>query len=377
MKNTISRPTGSLLKILMLLCLFLVNATACTTLVIQHDGRLLFARNLDWISGTGLVIINPRNLQKQALGDSSRHPARWVARYGSVTFNQVGRELPFGGINEAGLVVEHMTLDCTIYPARDSRPSISAFQWIQFQLDNYATVEDVINSDKFLRIEDGRSKIHFLVCDRRGHSAVIEFLDGRMVCRTGAELPVRALANSTYDESIRSFGGNGGNRSNPSLDHFCTAAKRAADADTSTHASAVDYAFHSLRMVSQGLFTKWSIVYDITAMQVYFKIYETPAIVGVNKIFRKQPPYDPPTKVVELSEIDFGRGIEAQVLDLDDPHDNTVNPYFVKYSAAINKAFISKAFEFYKGWGIDVTLKDTEIDGLSKYPESFRCIETE
>jgi len=30
---------------------------------------------------------------------------------GSVTFNQVGRDLPYGGINEAGLVVEHMTLE--------------------------------------------------------------------------------------------------------------------------------------------------------------------------------------------------------------------------------------------------------------------------
>jgi hypothetical protein len=58
-------------------------------------------------------------------------------------------------------------------------------------------------------------------------------------------------------------------------------------------------------MVSQGLFTKWSIVYDITNMQIYFKIYETPTIVGEKKIFLKQPPYDPAVKVVYLSGFDF------------------------------------------------------------------------
>jgi choloylglycine hydrolase len=35
-------------------------------------------------------------------------PLTWVATYGSVSFNQNGRELPCGGINEAGLVIEQM-----------------------------------------------------------------------------------------------------------------------------------------------------------------------------------------------------------------------------------------------------------------------------
>ena len=40
-------------------------------------------------------------------------PASWVSKYGSVTFNQYGRELPTGGMNEAGLVVETIERVCS------------------------------------------------------------------------------------------------------------------------------------------------------------------------------------------------------------------------------------------------------------------------
>ena len=52
--------------------------------------------------------------------------ATWTAQYGSITFNQYGRELPTGGINEAGLVVESMALSEARYPEPDHRPYIGA-----------------------------------------------------------------------------------------------------------------------------------------------------------------------------------------------------------------------------------------------------------
>jgi penicillin V acylase-like amidase (Ntn superfamily) len=227
----------------------------CTTFVLQRENSIIFGRNLDWFSGTGLAIVNPRNLEKIALVDSSQNPIKWVAKYGSITFNQIGRELPFGGINVAGLVVEHMTLDKTVYPSRDDRYPISAYQWIQFQLDNYSTIEEVISSDTLLRIEDTSVKIHFLICDRFGHAAVIEFLDGKMVCRTGKDLPVRALANSTYDESMKSYNNSGSMSSDLSLANFCSAAKHINRINFSNNNSIIDYAFNTLKSVSQGIFT--------------------------------------------------------------------------------------------------------------------------
>src|SRR5581483_9546892 len=110
-------------------------------------------RNLDWDWENGLVFINARQVQKRAfvLGPNA---ATWTSKYGSVTFNQFGRELPFGGMNEAGLVVENMWLTETQYPAGDSRPEINMLQWIQYQLDTCSTVAEVIENDKRIRLEN-------------------------------------------------------------------------------------------------------------------------------------------------------------------------------------------------------------------------------
>lgn len=364
-----------LVEAIILILFNLIKAYPCTTFVLQQGNKLVFGRNLDWFSGSGLVMVNPRNLEKIALINPSEKPLKWVSKFGSITFNQIGRELPFGGINESGLVVEHMTLDNTAYPSKDSRYPIGAFQWIQFQLDNCSTIEEVISSDTLLRIDDVNNKIHFLVCDRFGRTAVIEFLNGKMVCHTGKDLPIQALANSTYEESLSCYNNNGDTKMNPSLNHFCTVAKQTKNADSSNYNSIIDYAFHELNMVSQGLFTKWSIVYDITDMKIYFKIFETPTIAGEMKIFLKQPPYDPITKVIDFKGLDFSCSGGAKVLDLDCNHDKVVNQYFVNYSTDINKEFIVKAFTFYKGWGLNIELKDEELDYMAKFPDKFKCVE--
>src|SRR5579883_894965 len=87
------------------------QAFSCTTFVLQGDGRIYFGRNLDWHWESGLVFVNQRHVGKMAVVAPGHVPARWVSKYGSVTFNQFGMELPMGGMNEAGLVVENMWLD--------------------------------------------------------------------------------------------------------------------------------------------------------------------------------------------------------------------------------------------------------------------------
>ena len=275
-----------LVNIVILTLLICPDAYPCTTFILHQRNQLVFGRNLDWITGTGLVIINPRNLEKAALVDPSEKPVKWISKFGSITFNQVGRDLPYGGMNESGLVVEHMTLDKTVYPSKDNRSAIGACQWIHFQLDNYSTIEEVMSSDTLLRIVDTGSKFHFLICDRFGHAVTIEFLNGKMVCHTGKNLPVLALANSTYEESLSCYNNNGDIQSNRSLYNFCTAARQIDNPDFASNDLTIDCAFRALHAVSQGLGTKWSIVYDITNMKIYFKVFETPTIVGEKKILK-------------------------------------------------------------------------------------------
>jgi len=342
--------------------------------VLRQENKIVFGRNLDWISGSGLIMTNPRSLKKKALVAASEKVIEWTSKFGSMTFNQIGRDLPYGGINEAGLVVEHMTLEETQYPTKDDRYAISANQWIQFQLDNYSTITEIISSDSLLRIVDATSKYHFLICDKLGNVATIEFLNGKMVTHIQNSLPIPVLANSTYDSSIDCYKTDGNTDSNRSLYNFSTAAHKIQEDKKSSYDSIVNDAFEILKSVSQGLGTKWSIVYDVTNMRIYFKIFETPTIVGEQKIFMKQPG-QAELKFVDFNNFDFNCSQNVKVLNLNENISGTVNNHFVNYCSEINKEYITKAFAFFKDWGFNLNIEPEQIDFLAKYPDSFKCIE--
>jgi len=364
------------LSIIILLSLINSISYPCTTFVLHKGNKIVFGRNLDWITGSGLLMTNSRNVKKTALIDPSEKPIEWIAKYGSMTFNQIGRDFPYGGINETGLVVEHMTLEQTQYPTKDDRYAISANQWIQFQLDNYSTIEEVISSDTFLRIVDATSKYHYLICDRLGNVATIEFLDGKMVSHIQNSLPIPVLANSTYKSSIECYKTDGNTDSNRSLYNFSTAAHKIQENKKSSNDSIVNDAFEILKSVSQGVGTKWSIVYDITNMKIYFKIFETPVIVGEQKIFMKQPG-QAELKFINFKNFDFNCSKNVKVFNLNKNSSGAVDNQFINYSTEINKEYINEAFTFFKDWGFNLNIGSEQIDYLAKYPESFLCKEKE
>jgi choloylglycine hydrolase len=107
-------------------------------------------------------------------------------------------------MNEAGLVVESMMLGDTYYPRSDSRYAIFSLQWIQYQLDNFSSIEEILASDSQIRIRGlGFAGLHFLVCDRRGKIATIEFIQGKLVSHTNETMPVKVLSNNTYADCIK------------------------------------------------------------------------------------------------------------------------------------------------------------------------------
>jgi penicillin V acylase-like amidase (Ntn superfamily) len=244
---------------------------ACTTFVLRDGGQVLFGKNYDWSLGDGLLVANPRGLRRTADVKPGDRAASWTARYGSVTFNQYGVASPSGGVNEAGLAIELMWLDEAVYPAPDERPVVGNLEWIQYQLDNHATVAEVVASDPLVRISDN-APLHYLVADRQGDVAAVEFLGGKMVARRGADLPVPALANDPYASEVASWK-EGGHTS-----RFARAGRRALDFRApATSQQAVDYAFATLRGVAQGS-TQWSIVYDLKRGELHFHTQGTPTV---------------------------------------------------------------------------------------------------
>ncbi len=250
---------------------------ACTTFCINKNGHIVFGRNYDWVTGAGIVNTNQRGLFKTSSRSGNAATISWVSKYGSITFNQYGKEFPTGGMNEKGLVVEMMWLDGTVYPIADSRPAIGVLQWIQYQLDNASTVAEVIASDKTLRIGDKDTPLHYLVADAGGNVASIEFLDGKMIVHSGKSMPFPVLTNDRYDisaETAKPFVRNvsAGLPGSNSLERFvkaCSMLNQFTQTDMKTPVT--DYAFSILDKVSQGDYTKWSIVYDISNKKIYFK----------------------------------------------------------------------------------------------------------
>lgn len=345
----------------------------CTSFVLKNNNRLLLGHNLDWHIGTGLLMSNKRNVEKTALMDSLENPAKWISKYGSISFNQVGRDLPYGGMNEAGLVVEQMTFPGTQYPSKDIRNSISACQWIQYQLDNCSTIQDVISTDAVIRIADRNSMFHFLICDKFGDVAVVEFLRGIMIVKKGDELPLAVLANSPYNESIAAFKAKADTAFDRSLYNFCTAASMIEAYSDCNVKDDILFSFDILKSVAQGHFTKWSIVYDIKNLIVHFKVFESPTLTETQITYLKKEGVAK-TKMVDLKKVDFTCSSPCLVMDLELDKEGLVNSYFQLYTTNTNKKYISKAFDYFWRLGIPIKVSDEELNYLAKYPESFQCI---
>jgi choloylglycine hydrolase len=267
-------------KRILMLCFFGIPSLllACTTLCFKDkNGKIVFARNFDFPVGTGHIEVNQKNLLKKAFIAPPEKPLEWISKYGSVSFNQAGREFPYGGMNEAGLVIEQMWVQEAVYPEADERYGLTELQWIQYQLDCSATVQEVIDSKSFLRISfQSIAPLHFLVADRSGDVATLEYIDGTLVVHHGASLPYPVLANCTYEHSLKYKQGIETEAkieftayTQNSSGRFVKAANMVEAYDGNQ--PIVDYAFRILDSVAQGNSTQWSIVYDLTGQQIHYK----------------------------------------------------------------------------------------------------------
>ena len=333
---------------------------ACTTFHVSGADSQWTGKSYDWHQGHGLLITNKRGVQKTALAiKNSDQTHAWTSKFGSVTFNQIGREFPNGGMNESGLVVEIMWLDSSEYPADDQRPTLNELQWIQYQLDTAETIEDVIKNANRIRLSSLFAKVHYMACDRSGACATFDFLNGNLEIHSGVNLPVSTLANNSYADSARvlaSYEGFGGQRTIPldssSLSRFVRASSLALKARPIERAGVFQRGFEILDSVSQGSYTKWQIVYNQTHLEVAFRTREAS-----------------PTKSIQMSLLEFDCKAPVQTLDLDDSLiQGQSNQRLREYSEDQNDRLIRRAL-----WPISVALPRGTIRAIQAYPASTHC----
>jgi len=292
----------------------------------------LLARNYDWHLGHAMVMVNQPGIEKLAL--SLDNPARWTSKYGSVTINQYGRELPCDGMNEQGLAIVVLWLDETEYPASDQRPSVTAAQWLQYQLDTATTVDEVIGSDKRLRITPlGGATVHYFVADATGESAVVEFLNGKMVVQRG-DTPARSLitnstcasSNAALSEHLKLPQGERSSYGN-SLDRFVTLASAVEHFDVGDNPP-YHAAFEAIDLVRDVGRTRWQLVCNLKARQFYFRTLDNRAI-----------------RQVDFSKLRFSPNNAAQVLDIEAPLSGDATAEFRDYRRADNEKLIASSFQ--------------------------------
>lgn len=172
-----------------------------TAFQIGHHGVNFIGKNQDVNYAGTYLFTNHRGTQKSALMMPPAKPCCWISKYGSITISQIGKEHPNGGMNEAGLGVEQTTLWQSQFPSADDRPAIGELQWIQYLLDTCSTVQEALKAAEAVRIDQSTSKLHYLLADRSGDWAIVEFVAGEMLIHGNDEaLPL--IANTEYRETI-------------------------------------------------------------------------------------------------------------------------------------------------------------------------------
>ncbi|MEW5807728.1 MAG: DUF2141 domain-containing protein [Acidobacteriota bacterium] len=323
---------------------------ACTHICLKPGEEIVLGYNYDWFFYDAFIIINKRDVQKMALVTGAGRPARWISRYGSVTFNQYGKEFPNGGMNEKGLVICPAWLDDTEYPSRDSGATLNELQWIQYQLDNHGSVDEVIKSDSAVFIVPVFANLRYFVVDASGKTAIIEFLNGKMVVHSGEALPHGVGTNSTYARSVKYLENPNRLQSAPkwsSLNRFKTAAellKKYYFDESRPGLNAVDYAFNVLSEVSTGI-TRWTIVFDLKKLRISYRTSE-----------------QKPIKEIDLSSFNFDPNTAVQTIDMNNFYSGDISGRFHDYSPELNRNLIMKTCR-----KLGLAFTDEELEALSRY----------
>jgi len=356
------------IKFLLIVAVFLLSsraAMACTSFVLDNNDFAVFGANFDFRIHEGLLFINKRNVTKTAFFTCSTtgEYAQWTSKYGSVTFNVVGYQFAQAGMNEAGLVISTMALDITENPPPDERPPLEQGLWVQYQLDNASTIQEVIASDSVVRIATDNNE-HYLVSDRTGSSAVIEFIEGKMVVHTDESMPVKALTNNTYEESIDSW-----KKSRPwmfwkslerrfwrsSLTRFEIAAYRVKSFNENGKDKAVDYAFDTLektRDEAESNPTQWSMVFDTENLKIHFHTKTNPEI-----------------RSITLTMLDFSCTTPVRMLDIHQDLSGDISNDFMPYSHEMS---LNHSLRYFEKWGL-VDISPDTIRALTEHLGSFEC----
>lgn len=336
----------------------------CTVFFVSESPMPVVAKNMDWPTGQGLILINKRGVQKRAAFAAPRTPLVWVSRFMSLTYNMAGRDFPSEGMNEAGLSVNILSLAQPSYPPPPANlPVITRLQWVQYILDTSGNLAEAFQNAEKVGMKNAST--HYFICDATSQCATYELINGQPVIHTGMNLKYKALANSTYEKSntylqdlLSSEDGKTivNTPSNKSLDRF----SRAAIFSTAnvSNQDSISYAFTGLENVAEHYsgpipagtsLTQWNMVFDLQSRTAYLKTRKAPKV-----------------KVIHLSQFAPSCSANVRVLDMNSDFNGDVTSQFQNYTKSVNDALIE----------IDTMTSDETKTIVENYPAyQTKCLE--
>jgi len=202
-----------ILSIIISFSLLTIESSACTRVLHTFkNGDVVTGRSMDWFERFDTAIWKlPRGIKREGL--TPKNPAKWTSKYGSVVIIQTtaNQSASTDGINEKGLVANMLYLTETKYAPRDiKKQGIASSLYIQFLLDNFATVNEAVQYLKNDKVQivpvpipnsEHLPAMHISISDASGDSAIIEFLNNQVVIHHSKTYQV--MTNSpTFDKQL-------------------------------------------------------------------------------------------------------------------------------------------------------------------------------
>jgi|GEM_PF-3358517 len=189
-----------------------------------------------------------------------------------------------------------------------------------------------------------------MVSDKSGKSVIIEYLNGRLLFTDPAQTRIKALTNSRYSYSIDYSEGRN-KLGNSSLYRFNAIYKKVV----SNPEYEVDDCFSLLSDVSQGSYTKYSIVFDQRNMMVYITGKTHPYIVKIDcrNLFADTRKEDLLLSFSKMPEV-------------------VTNNHFASYTYSANRDMIKASWESlgYK------KISESSLHKVARYPGLFHADKT-
>jgi len=188
-------------------------AAACTR-VLWNDNEfaVVVGRTMDWPESTEPILtVLPRGMDRDGGRTGSvitikDNPAKWTSKYASMVTTVYGIGT-VDGLNERGLAGHLLYLNATDFgPREPSKPGLQAGLWLQFVLDNAATVDEAIALLDTVQIvateaRGHQATLHLAMEDASGDSAIIEYIDGKPVIHHGREYQIMTN-DPTYEQQL-------------------------------------------------------------------------------------------------------------------------------------------------------------------------------